>query len=388
MRKQAGGKRIVAVITAMISMLALMATVGTSPASAQGGEQENIYAFWDFAGQRAWNLDAKFNIRTESDTKFYSQIFDFDTGGGGYMGLQRTRNGAKIAIFSLWRDGTQGSAANIQADFGNCVTHNEMGGGIKCTVGYQWNLKEAYRIRIWRMQDLGDADRFGAWVIDKRGNETKIGEIRLSRPANNRAELISTATFIEDFDDQGDCVSPIPTTLRVSRPTINNGQRSLAFAGDNGGSNCANGEVKQRGTRQSWNMSVGTEPVMFQSVGANCVEVPRNSRKNGKNLWMHDCDGDGRQQWVLTTSNQIKLAGTNKCMDVEGPSSANGTPVQIWDCKSGLSNQRWVLAPDGSIRGYAGKCLDVRYAGTSNKTKVQIWSCNGSPAQTWARLTP
>lgn len=362
----------------------LMSIGSTNQADAAVGEQENIYQFWDMAGQTAWNLDVRVRFTETSDDKFFAQTFDLTTGGGGYFGLQQKENGERFAVFSMWRDGANGSADVAEVENDNCTSHGENGSGVRCFLPYSWQPDTTYTVRIWRISDRGGSDRWGGWVR-QGSNQNHIGSIDVETPGSQRSRVSATNTFVEDFTNQGDCVSPVLVTARMEQPTINNQRASLAPNGNNGGSACANGDVTTNRAGSSWSLSLGSGSINLVGIGGNCLDLANDSRNNGNIVKMWNCTGHRAQKWILAPDGQIKLDGTNKCLDVRGPSTENETQVQIWTCV-GVDNQKWELKPNGQIVGYGGKCLDVSGANRTPGAKVQIYSCNGTPAQAWDRV--
>lgn len=91
--------------------------------------------------------------------------------------------------------------------------------------------------------------------------------------------------------------------------------------------------------------------------------------------------------WRPDFAINVKLAGTNKCLDLKGGSTDNGTPIEIWDCV-GNTNQKWSLAKAGGGAGkivYAantGKCID-NLGGGGPGNKLGLWDCNGQSSQAW-----
>ena len=120
-----------------------------------------------------------------------------------------------------------------------------------------------------------------------------------------------------------------------------------------------------------------------RGAGSNrCLDVNGVSQADGAIVQIWDCNGGVNQQWTLTASNQLTVYG-NKCLDV--PGTAAGTRARIWSCTGG-TGQQWRVNPDGTIVGVgSGLCLDVNGAGTANGTAVQIWTCNGGSNQSWIR---
>ncbi|MEV4517053.1 ricin-type beta-trefoil lectin domain protein [Dactylosporangium sp. NPDC049525] len=121
----------------------------------------------------------------------------------------------------------------------------------------------------------------------------------------------------------------------------------------------------------------------LRGAGSNrCLDVNGASQADGAVVQIWDCNGGANQQWTLTSSNQLTVYG-NKCLDV--PGTASGSRVRIWTCNGG-ANQQWRLNADGTVMGVgSGLCLDVNGAGTANGTAVQLWTCNGGTNQQWIR---
>ncbi|WP_328339393.1 ricin-type beta-trefoil lectin domain protein [Micromonospora sp. NBC_00421] len=142
-------------------------------------------------------------------------------------------------------------------------------------------------------------------------------------------------------------------------------------------------------TAQFDNLSVtavgnpGTPTGEIRGAGSNrCLDVNGASQSDGATVQIWDCNGGVNQQWSLNSSNQLTVYG-NKCLDV--PSAASGTRARIWSCTGG-SNQQWRLNADGTIVGVgSGLCLDINGGSTANGSAVQLWTCNGGSNQQWVR---
>ncbi|WP_327002910.1 ricin-type beta-trefoil lectin domain protein [Dactylosporangium sp. NBC_01737] len=121
----------------------------------------------------------------------------------------------------------------------------------------------------------------------------------------------------------------------------------------------------------------------LRGAGSNrCLDVNGAGQADGTVVQIWDCNGGANQQWTLTSSNQLTVYG-NKCLDANG--TASGSRTRIWTCNGG-TGQQWRLNADGTIVGVgSGLCLDVNGAGTANGTAVQIWTCNGGANQQWIR---
>lgn len=119
-------------------------------------------------------------------------------------------------------------------------------------------------------------------------------------------------------------------------------------------------------------------------ASGRCVDVPNQSRANGTQVTLWDCNGGANQQWTLTSAGQLQVYG-DKCLDAESAETTAGTRVVIWDCGS-AGNQRWNLNADGTVTGVqSGLCLDASGSGTANGTQVILWTCHGGNNQRWTR---
>jgi hypothetical protein len=120
-----------------------------------------------------------------------------------------------------------------------------------------------------------------------------------------------------------------------------------------------------------------------RGAGSNrCLDVNGASQADGAVVQIWDCNGGANQQWTLTSASQLTVYG-NKCLDV--PGTFAGARARIWSCNGG-TGQQWRVNADGTIVGMgSGLCLDVNGAGTANGTAVQLWTCNGGSNQSWIR---
>ncbi|MCU7729374.1 RICIN domain-containing protein [Actinoplanes sp. KI2] len=142
-------------------------------------------------------------------------------------------------------------------------------------------------------------------------------------------------------------------------------------------------------TAQFDNLSItplggGQSPTgQIRGAGSNrCLDVNGQSQADGAVVQIWDCNNGANQTWTATSGNQLTVYG-NKCLDA--PSTANGARIRIWSC-TGATNQQWRINSDGTITGVAsGLCLDVTGAATANGTAVELWTCNGGSNQQWIR---
>ncbi|GIF16696.1 ricin-type beta-trefoil lectin domain protein [Actinoplanes teichomyceticus] len=121
----------------------------------------------------------------------------------------------------------------------------------------------------------------------------------------------------------------------------------------------------------------------IRGAGSNrCLDVDGQSQADGTVVQLWDCHGGANQRWTATSGSQLTVYGT-KCLDA--PNASAGTRVRIWSCTGG-ANQQWRINADGTVTGVAsGLCLDATGQGTANGTAVVLWPCNGGSNQRWIR---
>ncbi|MGC9669613.1 ricin-type beta-trefoil lectin domain protein [Planosporangium sp. 12N6] len=121
----------------------------------------------------------------------------------------------------------------------------------------------------------------------------------------------------------------------------------------------------------------------IRGAGSNrCLDVNGASQADGAVVQIWDCNGGANQQWTVASNKQLTVYG-NKCLDAPGASA--GARIRIWSC-TGAANQQWNVNPDGTITGVqSGLCLDVTGAATTNGAAVELWTCNGGSNQQWIR---
>jgi hypothetical protein len=93
-------------------------------------------------------------------------------------------------------------------------------------------------------------------------------------------------------------------------------------------------------------------------------------------------------RWTRTACNQVKLYGTDKCIDLADGNETPGTKVQIWTCDCNNANQKFLLNPFNAIvlSKNTNRCLDF---GKDGSSKVHLWNCDGfNFHQMFARIYP
>lgn len=128
-----------------------------------------------------------------------------------------------------------------------------------------------------------------------------------------------------------------------------------------------------------------------------CLSLSENKNQNGQAFIIWDCspvNGNGQVFSFYPRGGNwydLKVNGTNRCMDVAGAGTGDGVNLQLWDCLGdGQWNQHWKREPIAGQAGWyaliarhSGKCADVKETKTNNGQRVWQWSCIWASNQQW-----
>ncbi|TFK97690.1 ricin B lectin domain-containing protein [Pterulicium gracile] len=138
------------------------------------------------------------------------------------------------------------------------------------------------------------------------------------------------------------------------------------------------------------NLQTGPNTISLAgSNGNKCLTVAGGVFANGTPVQINDCNGSPSQKWVIKRGRgQVKVSGTNFCLDATSATPPDGTGLKIWQCYDDLVAQQWFF--DGSTKqiwlnnNAGGGCVDLTDGDTANGRQVQVWSCGwDNPNQAW-----
>lgn len=146
------------------------------------------------------SIDFSFNVQSDPGDKsnvFWAQQFWFETGPGGYLGLQRVA-GTKKIVFSIW--GATSSVALMQGAVAEAF--NEGGTGQHVIAPFDWQPGHTYQFR------LENAGGSGPWwevsVTDLTTNDHRdLGKIQANAGWGNLQKNV--LAFTEVFSNGGRC---------------------------------------------------------------------------------------------------------------------------------------------------------------------------------------
>lgn len=117
-----------------------------------------------------------------------------------------------------------------------------------------------------------------------------------------------------------------------------------------------------------------------------CLSIKDNSFKNGQDVWLWHCDGDGSigQKFILDDQGLLRVAADQKyCVVIDGNQDRNGANIQLWAC-DGAPVQQWYHSGNSEFRNAVnGKCVVVNNNQGYNGNNIQLWSCDGDAGYKW-----
>ena len=128
---------------------------------------------------------------------------------------------------------------------------------------------------------------------------------------------------------------------------------------------------------------IGT-PVNLKIGGTNrCLDVSGAGTAALTKTVVWGCHTGSNQKWTRTDDDQLKVYGSS-CLDVYGAATAAGSNVVIYPCHTG-QNQKWYFLNDGRIWNYlSGRCLAGKNGSTAQGTELVLADCNVTESQIWA----
>ncbi|KAJ8074146.1 hypothetical protein PM082_012438 [Marasmius tenuissimus] len=133
-------------------------------------------------------------------------------------------------------------------------------------------------------------------------------------------------------------------------------------------------------------VSAGVQLENSDSSHQGCIAA--SSKSPGVPIIYHDClTGDASNyNWdvqsfpVDPTPQQIKLVGTDLCIDVKDGINTDGTKLQLETCTLGSTNQLWSHTSSLGTWQWAGtnKCIDLTGGLKADGNPIQIWTCDPS----------
>jgi len=93
----------------------------------------------------SWSLEATVSVEESTDCTYFCVV---GWGPGGYSGIQQIDNQRKVAIFSMWNEGTN-SVELVKAGPGAVVTtFGGEGTGLKCMKDFDWHKNNPVTFQI------------------------------------------------------------------------------------------------------------------------------------------------------------------------------------------------------------------------------------------------
>ncbi|WGS41956.1 DUF3472 domain-containing protein [Burkholderia sp. JSH-S8] len=162
------------------------------------------------------NIDFSFNVQSDPGDKsyvFWAQQFWFETGPGGYLGLQRV-GGAKKIIFSIWN--ATSSTALMQGAVAESFSGE--GTGQHVIAPFDWQSGRNYKFRLenaggsWWEVSVTDLTTSAHWRLGKIQAQPRWGKLRKN-----------VSTFTEVFINGNSCEEIPYARATFGAPSSDNG---------------------------------------------------------------------------------------------------------------------------------------------------------------------
>ena len=150
-----------------------------------------------------WSLENTVSVEETTDCTYFCVV---GWGPGGYSGIQQTANNGKVAIFSMWNNGTDSVELESAGPGANVTTFGGEGTGLKCMKDFKWEKDVPVTFRI-SGKKVGDY-----WICDciyeYQGEQFFMASYKRKgkRPLNNGGFY----SFVEDWDRcdgaEGHCI--------------------------------------------------------------------------------------------------------------------------------------------------------------------------------------
>jgi len=131
---------------------------------------------------------------------------------------------------------------------------------------------------------------------------------------------------------------------------------------------------------QQW-MITGSAGQLYNTAADMCLADPGGDKKNGRQLWVWNCDGGANQAWIPPAS-PVQSGITSMCVNDNGDATTNGNKIQIWAC-NGSAAEKWTDEPDQTLR-LGGKCLTVTGSSKLDGATVVLQTCGTTKNQQWS----
>jgi hypothetical protein len=133
----------------------------------------------------------------------------------------------------------------------------------------------------------------------------------------------------------------------------------------------------------STSTSAASEPEISGYDG-KCLDDTGNSTADRTKIQIWTCNGDGAQDWTLSSNGELQHNGA--CANDKG-FGGNNSKVIMWTC-NGAANEVWTHESSGelvsSVTGHGLICLDDPGYSKSNGSQLIVYACHDGTNQRWS----
>lgn len=365
-----------AVVAALASLVGM--GVGAAPAAATGSTP-GTYTNYGFDTPEL--TDVTFGVTVASDpgrgNVYWSSQFGFTNGLGGYVGMQRFRNGGGMFLFSVW-DATAGRAGDTGT---YCQRFTEGGSGYTCRVDRAFTAGHHYTYQV----APAGAGWYAATITDTTAGTTFVlGSLQIGDGQISTGGMVNWVEYFDWNNDAATCADEPYSEALFDLPhgtAAGGGTATATISGTSVSSACADqSSVTARSDGSLHRDAIGNSASgSVTGIDGQCVDISGGSSADGTALELWHCTGGNNQNWVHAADGS--LHAQFKCMTATG--TDNGAAVTLSTC-DGSAGQQWTADSGTLVNPASGRCLDAAGGASADGTGLELWDCTGAANQQWA----
>jgi hypothetical protein len=364
---------------AVVTIAAAAAVAVPAGAAQATGSTPGTYTNYSFAGGGTLS-EVTFGITVRSDpgrgNVFWSNQFGFSNGVGGYLGMQRHRDGGGMFLFSLWdaTGGTPGGSGTY------CQTFSEGGSGYTCRLDRAFVAGHHYTYRI----APGASGWYTATIADvTAGTSFVLGSLQVGAGATiDTGGMVDWVEYFDWNNSAATCADEPYSAAFFDLPTgLRSGSRVTAtVSGTSVSSTCASASsvTPQTGGSLQRDAIGNSSSGSITGIGGRCVDITGGSSADGTPIELWSCTGGNNQNWVRASDGTVHALF--RCLTANG--TGNGAPVVLSSCTGG-AGQQWTASNGALVNPASGRCLDATGGSSAAGTKLELWTCTGAANQAW-----
>jgi len=294
-----------------------------------------------------------------------------------------------MAVFALLAGGGLAAGltlvANAQTEITTCTDSATTAGTVSCTISdtsttYSTTVNEPASIQAVVTLNSGDSsstpDQYV--VITYLVFCTLGGNENSASQPNETPQAITTSAPVTDtldlpYTNPDECdVESLEAQLESGNGTTFNTSTTGSIT------------MELEWTPQASSSTSAASGPEVSGYDGKCLDDTGNSTADRTKIQLWTCNGDGAQDWTLSSSGELTHNGD--CANDKG-SGGNNSKVILWTC-NGAANEKWTLESNGelisNVTGHGILCLDDPGYSKSNGTQLIVYACHNGSNQHWS----